>query len=294
MNFGAGLLGGFGIYVVKPLVLLFCFILIMRFRKLKVTGGRLIWLGLWSFFIGEMICAVESYVIFRISATLDILHSIFSASALALITLGLFDFFDRYYLHYINGEKPCFFIRFCEECPRKTRGKCKFHGVIIWSVILIILLSFAPLFSEVTEIKAYPADHQLPWQTLNDFYDQKLVPFLEKYIGGYSQSDLFLTISYESRFVLDRFFPWMALLVMIPGLILLLLNKADRWVVVLFSIGTGAIGFSYFEIILYKVNPYVFIGSVGEELAELAGLFLLMALLKQMRGKSAAAETKNT
>lgn len=291
MNFGAALLGGFGIYVVKPLVLLFNFILIIRFWRLKVVGGRLILLGLISFFVAEVICAVESYIILQISPSLDILHSVFSATALALITFGFFQFFDKYYLHYINGEKPCFFIRFCEECPRRANKKCKFHRVVAWSIILLILMSTAPLFTEVKAVTTNLADYQLPWESLNKFYDQQFYPFMEKYIGGYTQADLYICISYESRYVLDRIFPIIALINLLAGLILLLLNKSDKWVVLLFSIGFGAIGFCYFEIILYKVNPYVYWGSLGEEVVELASLFLLINMLKLMKNK--AKQTAN-
>lgn len=286
MNFGAALLGGFGIYVVKPLVLIFNFILILRFWRLNVTGGRVILFGLISFFTAEVICAVESYIIFQISPSLDIMHSVFSATALSLITYGLFLFFDKYYLHYINNEKPCFFIRFCEECPRKSNKKCKFHRVVIWSVILLILMSTAPLFTEVKSVTVNLADYILPWASLNKFYDQQFYPFMEKYIGGYTQADLFICISYESRYVLDRIFPAIALISLLAGLFLLLLNKSDKWAVLFLSLGFGAIGFCYFELVLYKINPYIYVGSVGEEVVELASLFLLIEMFKLMRNKA--------
>ncbi len=247
---------------------------------------RLFWWSLVLFYISELTCGIEVYVLFRSSVAISSVHAITSAVGMGLFTLALYVWADRTLIRF--RDKACLLNRVCRGCTVDAPEGCKFRLLLLVAGVFVALAAVFPLFAPTERLNADPSRYILPFESLNHWYDGVVVPWLVESLPNYEPSGIAYFIPEQILVLEFRVLPLIALAVSIVGIGKIRQGHEGRgaaWV----AFGFGFLSYSYFELILYATTEDVLIGSLGHEVAEFWFLVALAVFLQRAFAPQSAA-----
>jgi len=240
---------------------------------------RVLFWALVCFSVSELSCGIEIYVVSRSSAILEGFHGIVSALGMALFALGLFRVLDQRFVRFTTRE--CAARRLCGTCTVRAPDGCKLRGSLLFAASAMVLASMLPLLAPTERMEADLHRFALPLPRLNAWYDHTAIPWLVAHVPGYDPSGKAYNIP-SSVFVLEyRVIPLVAAALAIAAAYALATRRLLRGVELLMLSG-GALGYSYFELTLYRGTGDLMIGSLGHEVFELWFLLFTVEILRRV------------
>jgi hypothetical protein len=294
MDLGAGLLAILTAVVVKGVVMLLAAVLVARvFRATHAPAPRRLWLlvppearrearvlswALVCFAASELTCGVEIYVLTRSSAWVDGVHGILSAAGMALFALGAYRVLDRQVVRFATPE--CAARRMCGACTVRTPEGCKLRVALSLGASFVVLAALFALLAPTTRMDADLHRFALPFPALNAWYDRVVVPWLSAHVRDYEPTGQAYFFP-ASVFVLElRVVPLAVAALASYAVASLAAGRLARGVDALL-IAAGALGYVYFEIVLYRGTGDLLLGSLGHEVGELWFLLFAAELLRR-------------
>ncbi len=297
MDLGAALVGLFTVLVVKVAVMVIATRILLRLlgavrgksplklaSSLKSAGLleiRVIWTALLLFWLSEITCGVEISIIMKSSPVLGTIHSVNSSTGMGLFLVGSFLLLDNKLIHLFDDKKSCIGLPVCETCSFAAGRACNFELVFKFA---IVLLSFAciPLLLASTEVQyANVSRYILPFESLNSYYDNTVVPIIRKYYSEYQPTGEVFHLPYAQLLTDYRISPLVVFaLSIVAGVLLRFGRKLQSISVFLFAV--GVLTFSYSQVILNLVTQYIMFGALMHELAELWFLILTAEVLRKV------------
>lgn len=239
---------------------------------------RILWWSLVFFFVGEFTCGIEVYILLRSSAILAAIHSFVSSAGMGLFGLGMYLYLDKKMIRY--GEPRCLANRMCLGCTFHEKEGCKFRVVALLVATFVAMVAVPPFFAPTERMAADTRKYILPFESLNNWYDQSVVPWLKAHVSSYQPTGEAYFLP-ASMFVIEfRVLPAIALAVSLVGIVLLRTRQellGLRWVVFV----VGMLCYTYLQIMLYPVMGDVLLGGLGHELVELWFLVISAEFLRR-------------
>jgi hypothetical protein len=241
--------------MLKPSVIIIGILLLRPFWYLRQKPGLLIMF--WStvcFLIGEIACALDVYIMHKMTLVNEGLHDIFMLISFVGYSYGIYKIFLAKYGCFKNDCKK---YNNCELDAEICEKNQQFGLYPIWLFIAGIILSIFPLFAtQVILQTSLPAGYG------------------ETVIGSYLYDRTF------DLYVLQQIiFPISAIIAFSINVVLYIFNhkmKPLLWKISCY--GIGALGFVYFRLILINIfHPNVVYTAIGEEILEL--MFMLLLIL---------------
>lgn len=239
--------------------------------------ARILFWALLCFAVSELTCGVEIYVLSRSSAVLEGFHSVVSALGMALFALGLFRVLDRRFFRFTAND--CLARRLCGTCTVRTDAGCKVRLSLLLLASSVVLASLLPLLAPTDRMTADLHRFALPLPALNAWYDRAVVPWLSAHVPGFDPSGQAFFFP-SSVFVLEyRVIPLVAGALAVAAIVSLATHRLVRGVELL-SLSVGALGYTYFELALYRGTGDLMLGSLGHEVFELWFLLFTVEVLR--------------
>lgn len=243
------------------------------------VAGKFMFWGLLSFFVSEVTCGIEVYILLGPNPYFRLAHSFSSAVGAGLLIYGLFVMLDRRALHYFDEGRACFLIPICKDCPKRNGKDCKFHPAYFWGMCIMVLAGVPLLFIPVRELVADPAVTALPFDSLNNFFDEKIVPFMQRWLPHWRKETMYFVLPKELTLAEFRIVPIASMLLGTGAVVLSFWKKYARISFLLACLSAGPLAYAYLEAVCYHIIPQVYLGSIAHEVAELLGLVLLRSVL---------------
>jgi hypothetical protein len=238
-------------FFVKPLYTLLSLLLVVwLWRQKAVELVALRWAMLF-FFVGENFCAANYVFYDDRSYLFEYLHSFGMVVCFGLTIYALLEGTDRWFIKFSDSEEKCAALGLCRRCIKYGDAPCGFQrifGVLIPAAMVMCLM---PLSAELLPI-SYNTD------IFGTFYN-------------YSHSIVHQVFEF-------RYLPMAALVLLAISWLTLKMKQRDpvQWSKLFFAAGVGAIGFSFFRLILLNVyRDHLAWFGIWEEVTEL--LFILSA-----------------
>ncbi len=281
MDLGAALLSLLTVGVVKVAVMVVAAGLLVRlYGSAYAKRPRRLWLlvpqahlpeiqALWwallLFGISELTCGVEIWILFRSSAVLGIIHSVVSAAGMGLLLFAVFSYFDRKLFGFCGPS--CIGNRICHGCPVAEGGACRYRALLQLVATLLGLAALPPLFVSTARIAAEPRRYLLPFRFLNAWYDERFMPWLQRVYPGNDPSGVAFSVPPAVQIVDYRLIP--ALVLALSAVAVALFHRRREGPGLrLVAFGSGALAYTYCELVLYRATGDALLGSLGHEVAE--------------------------
>ena len=235
--------------VVKPIyTIISLIIIIILWRKNSPDLAALRW-ALIAFFVGENFCAANYIVYADRSDLFEYFHSYGMVMCFGLATYALIEGFDQRIIKLSDPESRCVALGLCNRCIKYADAPCGLQRVFLFLIPAAAIVSLAPLSADLASVS----------------YNTKI------FGRFYNYSHPVLRQVFELRYL-----PAAAVILFLVSLIVLRFKRIDgvSWSKVFFAAGIGAIGFSFFRLMLFQVyrDNLVWFGA-WEETTEL--LFVL-------------------
>jgi rhodanese-related sulfurtransferase len=222
---GGAVLTGF---VVKPFyTLLSLGLVVLLWRQKAAELVALRWAMLF-FFIGENFCAANYVFYGDRSHLFEYLHSFGMVACFGLTVYALLEGMDRWFMQFTDPQKKCAALELCGHCAKYADVPCGFQRVFLVLIPAVMTMCFMPLTAEL-----------LPLSYNTDIFGT-----------SYNYSHPVVHQLFEVRFL-----PVAALVLLGVSWSILMFGKTDpvQWSKVFFTAGAGALGFSFFRLILLHV-----------------------------------------
>lgn len=287
MDLGAALLGLVIAAGIKVAVMTLSAVLLARVYRaanedaLKTLDAppRLLAWGLGFFFLSELTCGVEVYILTRSSPWFSGAHSLCSAAAAALCAIGLFEYFDRRVLHWSDRSGPCFAVKACGVCTKRSEGACRYRAAFLIGATLWVCLALPAFWADVSRMPADPRPYVLPFESWNRWYDAALVPWLKGFFPSAVFDGEAFYLPGSILFIEFRLFPALGAALGAAAVVQTLRGDEDMGAGLLLASG-GVLGYALFEVYVYGMTRDPIVGSLVHELAELLTLVLFAELLR--------------
>ncbi len=247
----------------------------------EVFEIKILFFSLFLFWISELVCGIEMYIILQTHYLLKIIHVFSSAFGMGLFLIGIFLIIDKRVLHVFNQDKPCFAISVCKGCTYRQKEKCSFE--LMYKLMLVLLfIATIPIFYASTEVQFADIEkYKLPFESLNNYYDTVIIPFIQKIYTGYEPGGKDLYIPYAQVFSEYRIIPVLTIILCLStGNLLYFKRMLYSICTALFAV--GIIFFSYFQMLTNYVTQDSLLGALMHEIAELWFLLLTIDILKKL------------
>lgn len=229
------------------------------------------------FYVAELTCGIEVYVLLRSNPWVSGIHGVTSALGMGLFALGLWLHLDERSLRF--GQRRCALTGLCRGCAVARGQTCRMQRLGMLVGTFAALAALYPLFAPVDRLVADMSRYVLPFEGLNAWYDAVVVPWLAAHFPGHDPSGEAYHI-HESTMVLElRVLPAVAFVVAVAAIVLFRFGR-DRRAAGLLSFSVGFLAYSYFELVLYLTTDDVILGSLGHEVGELWFLLAASELLR--------------
>ncbi|OIP41347.1 MAG: hypothetical protein AUK47_06465 [Deltaproteobacteria bacterium CG2_30_63_29] len=293
MDLGLGIVAIFNALIVKVAVMgLGAWVLFKLYRAERPKTGRKAWVSLpikeepdlrllkWSlilFYVSEVTCGVEVYVILESNPWLAGVHAFVSSAGMSLFALWAFLWVDKRLIRY--GQKACLINRVCKGCTIESELGCRYHKTVLLAATFIAFATLLPLFAGVDAMPADSTRYILPFDSMNQWYDSTLVPWLEANVEAYEPGGAAYVLPTEMLFIEFRVLPLMALAGILAGIGLLLRRKELLGMKVL-VVSVGGFAYAFSELVLIKGTDDIIIASLSHEIAE---FWFLVAVVEFLR-----------
>lgn len=293
MDLGAAILALFTGLVVKVAVMIFGGWMVVKLYRAShgdaprrlwlllpeehLPEVRLLWWSLLLFFVAELVCGIEVYVLFQSNPWFSGIHAVTSALGMGLFTLGVYLYLDKKLFRY--GERACLVNRICRGCTIEEPAGCTYRTTLLLTATFVGLAALPAFFVPTDPMHADPTRWVLPFASWNAFYDETYVPWVRSFVPGYEPSSIAYTLPASMMWIEFRIQP---AIVMVLAAVAVALGRAgrerDAAKVLVFTV--GLLCYPYFELVLYRVTGDVYIGSLGHEVAE---FWFLVAMAEFLR-----------
>ena len=240
--------------------------------------ARVLWWALLFFFVAELTCGIEIYILFESSGIMSGTHAIASGVGMGLFSLGLLMFVDDKIIGYAGTR--CAVNRICRGCTIARPDGCKMRLLLMLGATLLVMAALFVFFMPTARMNADMSRYTLPFESLNAWFDGTVDPWLRAHFADYQPSGTAYFLP-ESMLVLEfRILPSVAAVCAVVGIALLRGRREVvglRWV----AFAAGLVAYVYFEVALYPATGDVLIGSLGHEVAELWFLLATVELLRR-------------
>jgi len=235
-------------FVVKTLYILLSFALLVAVRKLKSLDMISLRWALASFFVGEVICAINYLFFTNASYLLEYFHNYGMVLSFGFAGFALFEGLDLRLVRYSDPEKKCAGLELCRACVKYAEAPCGFQRMFLFLAPAFAVLCLMPFCAGMKNVSY----NSVIWGTTYNFMEAKIFQIFEL-----------------------RYCPAIALVFFSASALVLWLKKNPVPAAkVLFSIAMGFFGFSFFRMVLfYSYQDNILWFSNWEELTE----FLYMA-----------------
>lgn len=305
MDLGAALLGLFIAFGVKLAVIAMSAVLVRRlFRTAFAEPPRRLWALLptdldanlkvlwWSlvlFFVSELVCGVEVYIILRANPITSSLHAITSTLGMGLFAVGLFGFFDRAIFSFATPGRACHMNRICKGCTVAEGLSCKFGPLLALSGAFAAGLGVVPLFLTTSPLTADVTRFILPFPALNTWYDGVVQPWLQHNIASYEPNGVAYTMSHAVMVLEFRILPALLAIVGVWAA-WLARTKRERHAIRWLMFALGGIFFIYTEVVLVRALDDILLGGLVHELME----FWFLLATAELLSRAFSADAKPT
>lgn len=292
MDFGAALIGLVISMFTKVIIMAWAFKMILKsYKSLHQSPTKRPWLLVpaslreqfrplyWSlifFFISELVCGIEVYIVMQTSELYRAFHAFSSAIGMGLFALGIYQLIDDRILQY--GTNRCVINRVCQGCTVIKGKKCEFQASILIAATFLLLASIPPQFAETSWMQAEPQRWLLPFPTLNSWYDTVLVPWLMNNVPGYKPIGAAFFLPTSTQIIDMKILPAIAGVMALVGGIIYWKGSLKNGIK-LIVLSTGPLAYSYYELILNRVTGDLFLGALGHEIGEFLFLVLIAEIL---------------
>lgn len=294
MDWGAVILALFIAFVVKVVVMFLGAQMVLRVyqatyqeppRRLWILLPRqhlpeirILWWSLVLFFIAEITCGVEVFILFRSSPILSGTHAIVSAVGMMLFALGTWLYLDKKIFHY--GEPGCLGNYVCDGCTVHDKEGCKFLLVILLGATFVVMGAFQALFAPTDTMFAQTRKYLLSSESLNAWFTRVIEPWLQEHLPNYVPSGAAYYLP-SSMFVIEfRILPAITAILAVIGIVFLR-TRRERLGIRFTAVAFGILCYTYLEIILYPATGDVLLGSLGHEVVELWFLMITAEFLRR-------------
>lgn len=215
-------------FAVKPFYTLLALIIAVWLWRQKAPELVALRWAMLFFFVGENFCAAN-YVFYNDSSRLfEYLHSFGMVVCFGLTTYAVMDGVDRRIVKYSDVDGRCAALGLCSRCIKYAAVPCGFQQVFLFLIPAAMVICFMPLSAELLPLS----------------YNTEILG------AFYNYSHPVVHQLFEVRYL-----PVVAIVLLGVSWGILRFGKADavEWSKVFFAAGVGAIGFSFFRLILLHV-----------------------------------------
>jgi rhodanese-related sulfurtransferase len=238
-------------FLVKPLYMLLSLVVAaMLWRKRTPDLVALRW-AMLTFFVGETCCAVNYVAYAEQSVLLEYLHSYGMVLCFSLTIFAVFEGIDLHLVHYSDPQACCAALALCQRCVKHVDAPCGLQRTFLLLIPAAIVLCVMPFCADLLPVA----------------YNTRIFGTF------YTYAHPVLCQIFEIRYL-----PGAALVLLAASWTALYFNSARGvwWSKILFAAGSGALGFSFFRLVLLQVYRDDLVWYAGwEELTEL--LFVVSA-----------------
>ncbi|MBI5516209.1 MAG: hypothetical protein HY909_20660 [Deltaproteobacteria bacterium] len=298
MNFGAALVAlGLALVLKVAVMVLGARLLVKVFRARHGAPPRRPWLlvprrntpevrlltwALVLFYVTELTCGIEIYVIFRSSPWLSSIHSVASGVGMALFALGLFEHLDRELLRF--GQPSCLVNRVCRGCTLAEPEGCRMSALLLLLAGFVALAALPPFLASTEPMIADPRRWLLPFPALNAWYDHSFIPWVRSLLPGMDPTGGAYVIREVVNVLEFRVLPAAALVAAVGG-VALLRRGSHRAGLRLTLAAAGVLAYVYLELITFRIHGDALAGGVMHEVAELWFLVVVAEYLTRSFGE---------
>ena len=236
-------------FAIKPLYILLSFALLIAIRKLKSLDMVALRWALVSFFVGEVICAINYLFFTNASYLLEYLHNCGMVLSFGFASFALFEALDLRLIRYSDPEKKCAGLDLCHACIKYTQAPCGFKRLFLFLAPALAILCLMPFCAELKNVSY----NSVIWGVTYNFMEAKIFQIFEL-----------------------RYCPAIALIFFLASFLVLWFKKNNPVPLakILFSIAMGFFSFGFFRMFLfYSYQDNILWFSNWEEITE----FLYMA-----------------
>lgn len=295
MELGATILAYLAAGIVKPAVMIISTVLLIRMIRAYRTDRthskwfrieddqrpafRMILFSMILFVLSELFCGIETYGLMRSDDTLQILHSISSATGMGLFAVGIYMLLDGQVIHFGTGR--CVMKPVCHACSYGSRTECKFTPLFVTVFFFIVLVSVLPMLAPTNEMNADSARFVLPFEQANLWYDKVLLPWMMSVCPHYRPVGDAVHLQSFPQIIDYRLFPLISISLIVSGLIRFRSNVLTSRPMGLYLImfAAGLLGYTYYQLVLQRGTGDLFMAALGHEIGELFFLVVLIKLL---------------
>lgn len=156
-------------FVVKPGYMLTSFLVaVLLWKRSELVLKSLKW-SMVFFFIGESFCAANYLFTENHDAyLLEYMHGLGMVLSFGFVAYALFEWIDRYALHYSEPAKTCSIAGFCRRCAKYEDISCGLHSLFVYLGFAGALIALMPLTARIytssygTEIWGTPYNYNHP------------------------------------------------------------------------------------------------------------------------------------
>ncbi len=241
-------------FALKPLYIALALVLAIWFFRQGSTLSLIVAWGLLCFFVGENVCTVNFLLFAMGSEFLEFVHSSFMVLCFGLVVYGVLEALDEVVGRFSAPKEKCRLGPICCSCAKFTKTSCP--AVRLFEVAAVAHLALALI------VVGIPIEPLFSWTTLLG------EPYFEIHTVPSQLLELRFCPALASGLL---FWSWLATRWGGP--------KAFSRVKPLFAMGTGALYFSLFRLLLYRgFTPRLGWADFWEEATELlfvVGVFVV-------------------
>ncbi len=243
-------------YVVKPIYMILSVLIVVLLWRLRAGDLAALRWGMIFFFVGEAFCAIN-YIFFGEGAHwAEYLHSYGMVLAFAFVTYALIEGVDGRIIKLSQQNKRCAFLELCGNCIKYKEVRCGAARLFLWLIPVMVALALIPL----TAAPVFTATHTTILGT------------------QYTYRHLVIYQLFEIRFL-----PILAITLIAPAWVVLWRRRTEllpHTAKLLFAAGLGALGFSFFRMLLIGVyqNDLMW-ATFWEEVTELMFVTAVIIIL---------------
>ena len=244
---------------------------------------KILFYSLTFFALSEIFCGIETYILMQSHYLGRFLHSITSGVGMGLFAVGIYKLVDKKAFNF-TGDR-CFFKQgVCKGCPLTAGKSCRFTPTILYVATFILLAAIPPFFASTQKMVADPTKFILPFEILNNWYDNSLIPFIMKMDPNYKPIGVAFFLTKGPQVLDFKIIPGIVILLQLTGIALIQSGKISRIKQGMNSVlfGLGLLCYTYYEVILNRLTDDLFVGALGHEIGEFVFLILLSEFVSKM------------
>ena len=175
----SAVIGGF---VYKPIHMVLAVLVIWALWRVKSPDLMALRWGLFFFWLGEALCAVNYLVFNEGSPFSEFLHSYGMVVGFAFIFYALFQGLDERLIHFTKKSKKCAASDLCGKCIKAQAVPCGIRRLILLLLPVMLILAMLPLAARLQEVSyqtvIFGTLYTYKWPSLYQLSEARFAPGL--------------------------------------------------------------------------------------------------------------------